>query len=346
MSFLSVILFESAIKFFFPQGSFYLVDFDRTNNVRKNKIILKNPENSTTYRSVFPFPYFTNSRGEMYSEKVYSYEKKKKDLRILLVGGSNMIPFREDVYERALGKTVELINCSMVASNYLSYYQNLRTNCSLYKEVDIVVFQINLFPQNDLMNGILSLFYGEYISDNPDYYIYSKLNNIEFPHGKNIDLGNTMSFPISNEYLVGYKNHHFVNKDSLYEKSQIVRFFKNTSILIGFKSQLEKLSKLKMNITPRLEKSLFITKEIRGWFPQSRIIMIAQSNLSVKALKGHEKYWELWNEFRQKTTPYKLEYIEAYRLVKQNDLIDYSRHYSIELYKKILNNLVHTILSK
>ena len=155
---LCVIIVEFAIRVFFPQGSFYLFHFDRKNNIRKNKVVLRKPDVPTAYRSIFPLPYFTNVRGEVYSDNIYPFEKKKKDLRILLVGGSNMIPFLEGAYEKNLGKTVELINCSMVASNFLSYYQNLKTNCARYKEVDIVVFQVNLFPQDDVVNSILGLF--------------------------------------------------------------------------------------------------------------------------------------------------------------------------------------------
>ena len=343
---LCVIIVEFAIRVFFPQGSFYLFHFDRKNNIRKNKVVLRKPDVPTAYRSIFPLPYFTNVRGEVYSDNIYPFEKKKKDLRILLVGGSNMIPFLEGAYEKNLGKTVELINCSMVASNFLSYYQNLKTNCARYKEVDIVVFQVNLFPQDDVVNSILGLFYGEYITDNPDYYIYAKLQDIQFPHGEDVDSEIAMSFPITNEDLEGYLSHHFVNNNSLYEKLHSYRFIKNSYILLGLQAKLKKLSQVKVNMAPRIGKSLYITKEIRNWFPDSRIIMMLQSNMPYQKLVQHQEYWSLWNEFRQKTKPYNLEYLEAYHFVTEGELADYNRHFSEALYQKMFDSLVSRILLK
>jgi hypothetical protein len=227
-TFLCLVLFEIYFHFLSPQPSFLWFTYDqhgqRWNRGKEDLYFQILPEISG--RLSF------NEKGER-DLQTPSFSKAPGTFRILVLGTSLTIgwPGNFGMTEmltrrmREKGRLTEVINCSLGNSNLATLLQTLKSRCSLYENVDLVVLAV---PLNSLVDFVApnSLLWGENYIDDPNQLLYFlKHSNIESLKFSQTEHG-TPQLHLSSKQLSELRS-HFNDGHFLYDHLQTYRWLAN-----------------------------------------------------------------------------------------------------------------------
>lgn len=335
---------EGIFRVFLPQASVFYFKYDLKSHSRIPKVVEYNENfNGREFQSFLPIYLFTNKRGELFQKKVYSYQEKNKDLRIMLLGSSNMFQFPEEKYEKALGKSIELINCSIIGSNFLTYLKNIQSFCHGYESIDIVIVQLSLYPEEILVKQANGLFVGEYLTDDPEYFIWKQGQGVLKPYGEELWYQDKLDFPISNKKdLNEYLGMLSRGENVFYQNVHLFRFFYNLNYILTAQRERKKLDKIKLPVKPHMDKTLKIYKKFKEALPNTKFVFLAQSDRGYQEFMKYPEYIKIYEEFKKKISSEDTIFLDTYKSVRSSDIID-DRHYYPHFQEKHFQKLIEII---